>query len=446
MPNFSSSSPSLGDPYAAIPPVRRRGRSQGKGAVTTPVREPESHPEFLEHTVSPVAEAPVDPPQQSEVAAAAESFKLEEIPVPVQAPARDPRQGWRQGDSGLGLPDPMPTEGRRVNPEETEAWEHAQADHLRERVLRQLAAEEASSAFRIPASVLRFARSASLLGGALLGIILVAQVYQFYGAWVQMELPWRWLSGGLFAILGGILTGYILRMFWFVARLRGNRQVSVKALKALQERRELQTMAAERASDAVRQLRHYLTDYPAQKPGQTVLPGVSAAQEASLIRARASLLERSRGNAPSQWIGEFRTSFQEHIDQIADRRVNSYAKRAGLASAASPNALLDQAIVLYTCTAMLGDLMKLYQLRPGFGQSAVLLGQCIAQTYLAGLAGEGAEEGASSLGQALEDWIPAAGSGIAKGVGARTAEGGLNWFLVRRLGRAAIRILQPVRG
>lgn len=459
-----ASSGTLGDPYGMVPPVRRRParwteESQPKireetelESASKPAPETGENPETAAKSTSEEPAAALPPklaPRKFETARADTATGVASFPkMPgVKAhPTPDLNRGWRSGDTGLGLPDPEPVHGRAVPQEETEAWENEQADRLRERVLRQLAAEEAGSSFRLPEPVMRFFRSACLLLGSLLGLVLVAQISDFYDTWRAMELPWRWIAGALFALLGGIIAGYTLRLFWFVGRLRGNRQVSVKALKALQERRELQTLAAERASGAVQQLRRYLTDFPAQKPGETTLPGVHASVEATLIHGRARLLERSRGNAPAQWIDEFARDFQKPIDQVAAKRVESYARRAGLASAASPNALLDQAIVLYTCTAMLGDLMKLYHLRPTFGQSAILLGQCIAQTYLAGMIGEAAEDGAESFSQALGDWLPATGGGLAKGVGAKTAEGGLNWFLVRRLGRAAIKILQPVRG
>ncbi len=439
---------------------------------------PHRNDEETAQEARPVSAGPVLAAAVTERLAEAVTERLAEPEVPEgDGSGRPWSESWRWGDNGLGVPDPRPTGGRWISTEETAAFEAQEAAVLRERVLRQLAEEGSPGTFRWPKPLLRWASSACLLLACVLGLVSVAQLASFYQVWETIPQPWNWVMGGLVVALAAIIAGYLLRFFGFALRLRGNHQVSLKAIQALQERRELQSLAAEQASEAVQRLRTYLTDYPAdlgtQAPGSASRgrrigrggrasrsgghragtfgvsgsgsTGLPPEREAVLVRARASLLERSRGNAPAQWIAEYVSVFQKPLDALAAQRVDSYARRAGLATAASPNPLLDQMIIAYTCTAMLGDLLKLYHLRPSFGQSAILLGQCVAQTFLAGVAGEGAEEAADQLGQGLAEWIPAAGSGIAKGLGARTAEGGLNWFLVRRLGRAAIRILQPVR-
>lgn len=306
------------------------------------------------------------------------------------------------------------------------------------------ALEAHDGAFSIPKPLRAWLGSASLLLGSVLGLFLVAQVASFVSTWQTLPLWAQWVSGigvGSFSL---ILFAYILRLFGFIGKLNANQQIRVQAIQAMQERRLLQQLSAERASEASKQLRAYLKSHPAKSDASPPV-GISPEQWSSLATARIRLLESSRGNTPTQWIDDFHKHFQSTLDKAASARVEAYARRAGISTAASPNPLVDQMICVYICTAMLGDLMKLYHLRPVFGQSAVLLSQTIAHTYLAGLM-EGASEGAAdTFGDSLANlWEPAGGT-LAKGIGARTAEGGLNWYLVRRLGKTAIKLLQPVR-
>lgn len=388
-------------------------------------------------------------PPTAPAAPVAES--LESKPVAKAAPGvvKNKQAGgrvWlRPGDSGLGLPDPEPVGAQEVPEAATEAWEQAQAEALRARVERHLrAGEQGPAGWAWPRALTRLLRSVVLLGSCLLGLFLLTQAATFYGHWKAMEPLGQWFIGGLFVLFSLVLTWYLGRLLLFVGKLRKNQQVPLKALDALRERRHLQALAREQASEALGRLRQYLKDYPHTEQNAPGIP-LKAAQRAGLHRARARLLEYSRGNAPAQWIADFHAAFQTPLDEVAAERIEAFARRAGLATAASPNPLLDQAIVLYCSTAMLSELLKIYHVRPGFGQAGLLLAQAISHTYLAGILENATEAGADSLAQSLGDVASPLGADLAKAIGAKTAEGGLNYLMVRRLGRAAMRLLQPVR-
>jgi uncharacterized membrane protein YcjF (UPF0283 family) len=278
----------------------------------------------------------------------------------------------------------------------------------------------------------------------LLGLVLVAQTAAFYQTWQGLPLWGQWVTGLLFALCAVVVLYFMARLCWNFASLRRNRQVRLGTLQALQQRKQLQALAEQASQAAVKELRHYLSQYPEEAKVARQL-GLSAAQYNGIKQGRRRVLETADTLPAGQWLSDFRQQFCVPLDKLAQQRVEAYARRAAIATAASPNPLMDQVIVVYVATAMMGDLLKLYQLRPSYGQSAVLLSQAIAQAYLAGVAEQATESGVDHLGDTLAQWWEPAGGTLMKGLSARTAEGGLHWLLVRRLGKAAIRLLQPIR-
>ena len=120
--------------------------------------------------------------------------------------------------------------------------------------------------------------------------------------------------------------------------------------------------------------------------------------------------------------------------------------KAGIGAAATPVAVIDQFIVLYSCVALTKELMTIYGLRPAFGQTATLLARAIVATYLSGLAQELSEGGANTLWDEVAQYQKEMLSGaLARGITAKIAEGTSNYVLINRLGKRTISLLQPVR-
>ena len=176
-------------------------------------------------------------------------------------------------------------------------------------------------------------------------------------------------------------------------------------------------------------------------------------------------MEEPQTLSASEWLEAFSGRFQLILDAAAARRVRAYAVKVGVGTAASRFPLLDQAIVLYACMAMLRELLALYGLRPNAVQTALLLARSVMATYLSGVlqdvsddAADAAATAADNLSEngALQDVIAEAGPGAGEAVEAvgggllaslagRAAEGALNGVLVWRLGARAIVQIQPVR-
>ena len=101
--------------------------------------------------------------------------------------------------------------------------------------------------------------------------------------------------------------------------------------------------------------------------------------------ARRDLLVEPQTLSASEWLEAFNGRFQSILDAAARRRVRAYAVKVGIGTAASRFPLLDQAIVLYACMALLRELLVLYGLRPTAVQTALLLARSVVTTYLSGV-------------------------------------------------------------
>lgn len=357
--------------------------------------------------------------------------------------------GLRDGDSGLGLPDPTPRQSRRLKVEETEAYLTRCEAEDRAQFDKKLAElEAAASSFEIPAGIRSFAGKALLLVGCLMGLFLVTQIAHGVADIAKLPTSMQWVLGMALAAVGSVVLYFTGRILWMYVRLQHHKQINIKALSIIAERRHMQAIAEEKSSQARKAFVTYLRDYPLTKwgPEKCKAMGIEAGDFEQLRATRLRLLDGAYGHTSRQWLEDFGTNFQAILDKAAESRVGAYAMKAGLATSTSPNALLDQMIIIYSCTGMVHDLMKLYNLRPAVGQTGAILVQAILHAYLSGVLDSVTETATNSLGDTLGHMAGMTATlPVAKFVSARLAEGTLNGLLVRRLGRQTIRLLQPVR-
>src|SRR5205814_2269044 len=152
------------------------------------------------------------------------------------------------------------------------------------------------------------------------------------------------------------------------------------------------------------------------------------------------------------WFQDFRDRFQGQLNQAAEARITYFARRVGVGTAASPNALIDMLLVSYASFAMLADLCRIYHLRVGGLGTAVLLVRVFVNAYLAGqihefqqVADHGIENLVQESGLDLHSAALDALMGkVAGKLGSRTATGVLNYLFLKRLGAHALALLRPV--
>lgn len=359
----------------------------------------------------------------------------------------------REGDTGLGLPDFVPQEVRRLTVQETQQHEKRREEDWREQFERKLAELEAANAsnFQLPAGVRSFLSAAILLGVCFLSLLLISQMLSAAANLKALPETARWLVGSAVVVIGGVVSYYLGRMGVLFFRLKTQQQLNIRALNILAERRQMQAVAEEKSREARQIFTSYLRDYSTERMPleKFAALGLDAECVGKLRAARERLLNVEYAETSKQWLDEYRESFQSVLDEAAKARVWTYALKAGVATSTSPYPLLDQAIVLYTCTAMIGDLMKLYNIRPALGQTGVILAQAITHAYLVGVFDDAAHTAANTMSETLKGMAHTGpemvGLRAAKFVSTKLAEGTINGMLVRRLGRQTVRMLQPMR-
>ena len=369
----------------------------------------------------------------------------------------------RDGDHGLGRPPPTTEKGRELTPGENRQRDRQEKEQDQEQIRREFERslqQQDAGRIRLPQPILNFLSWAFLAAASVLGLLLIGQGAAAVGHIQILPTPLAWVAGIIAGGFSLVLIILVVRLGWSLMRLRRRPAVNLAGLQALNERRQWQKLAIVHADQARLQLREYLEEFDSEKAH----PHLSGDERTRLKNARYYLLEGPQALSAPEWLEAFNERFQAILDAVAARRVRSHAVRVGIATAASRFPLLDQAIVLSTCMAMLRELLSLYGLRPTTFQAALLLAHSVMATYLSGTL-QDVTDGLSESGplpDIMEDitegveGVEEVGAGIVGNLAAgaapvvgklfeRASEGAINGVLVWRLGSSAIKQIQPVR-
>ena len=358
-----------------------------------------------------------------------------------------PIENIREGDSGVGIPAVQPARFRPITEEEKQMHQQEVDRSIQEKAEAMLAQIQADEGWEIPRALRRVGTFILLAVAAVLGLFFVTQVVQFFADIQALPPGARWVAQGGLILFGGILIFLFFSLLLGMIRLQRSPRIHLKALVVLAERQELQAVVRQKQNEARIALETYLRDFAlnGKQNRRFIAMGMTEAEWDSLEKAKARLLDSEHVKTSAEWLEEFERTVQILLDGCAKRRVAKYALRVGAGTAASPMAMVDQLIVLYGSSAMMKDLFQLYHLRPAAGQTVVLLAKSLTHTYLSGMV-ENATENAADV---LAENLPEAGNALVGGglrfAGAKAAEGVLNALLIRRLGRKAISLLQPVK-
>lgn len=362
----------------------------------------------------------------------------------VAALKEPPRRGRDISDE-LGVPATAPEESRMLSERELEALDR-QAEAEAEDALRQALEEESESStlVKLLRGLGRLYVAAGLAIATLFVLFAYSQTLQIL-AHLSTQPDWIRYSGYAFlGLLAAALAFFVGRFAWTFARYRRHRQVSTSELKALSERRGLRELARRRNVEAVASLRLYLRHYDLDSRGAQQMLYRFGVDVRALRVSRDWLLDDENYASADAWIIEFRQRFQDRLDAAAAARMKTYSLRVAASTAASPNGLVDSSIVLTSCFALFGDLSHLYNLRLGAMATVKLLGWSFTNAYLAGQL----DEIADKLADTDMTWAANEGAGavmqLAKPFVSKLAEGAANGLLIHRLGKQAIRLLQPV--
>jgi uncharacterized membrane protein YcjF (UPF0283 family) len=255
-------------------------------------------------------------------------------------------------------------------------------------------------------------------------------------------------------LLGLLLLYAVGRFLVFYVRLSPSRPIRLKGLEEVAQRTRLRHLVQKKRGEAREQLLLYLRGYPVEQERDRKVFAALGLEEAALqnlTRARAELADVNRFTTTDEWFGAVRDRFQVILDEAAEQRVIYFARRVGVLTAVSPNTLVDTLLALTCSFTMLADLCRIYNLRVGRLGTAILLGRIFFNAYLAGQLNElegltetGIQSFLSETGLHLGLAGDAVTAKAAGKFGARAASGLLNYYLLKRLGRYAIRLLRPI--
>ena len=146
------------------------------------------------------------------------------------------------------------------------------------------------------------------------------------------------------------------------------------------------------------------------------------------------------------WMADF-----EKFNSLQKERAEQIAavawKRVWLSTSASPWKIIDMICVLHHSTAMITAIGKVFNRRTTSREAFRLAARWALNIYLSGEMGEWTSKGADTAFEGWKDtassWIATALKPLSAAVG-KVAEGGINAFLVNRLGRKAIDCFNPV--
>lgn len=278
-------------------------------------------------------------------------------------------------------------------------------------------------------------------------IITVVAMTQTLPTWAQLILLPPLAICGLAVLL--VFAGFI----WSWVKLSKFKQIDINILNDLERLQNTRSDATHHFQNAKRALRAYLGKYPLaddseKTNGRAAFP--IPAQTAKELKAARQRLYDERTDS-RRWIEKFAAEFQKPLDQLAKKKVDNYALKAGALTAASPLSLLDSILTLGLSFGMLKELCRLYHLRVSGLGLPVLMARVIKNAFIADQADNLSEAGVNLYNELYKESAAAVGGGLIgldvlkRVVGAKVAEGTINGLFMRRLGLAAQRLLQPVR-
>lgn len=363
--------------------------------------------------------------------------------------AQKTQNATRANDKGLGMPDFEPVNARTLSSAETARYQKELEEELKREFNQKLMdLDNDKGLFRLPKSLQKIALTVLLIITGVLGLFIVVEAVNFAGMVGRLATPFNYIATAFVCLFSLVLIWVILRLAGLFFKLKRTNSVNLKALEILAERQRWQALAEEHVKAAQERFTAYLKDYDlktAKRENQFAALGFSRDDFAKLGRAKEQLLLTAAEMPARAWLNEFRTGFQDVLDAYALKRTRQYALRVAVGTAVSPIKFVDQIIVLYSGVAMVKDMCVIYNLRPGFGQTLVILARSIVNTYLSGVVSETVGDATDSASEWLGEVSGLLGGGLGRFVGARASEGALNGFLLWRLGKRMVAMLRLVK-
>ena len=349
-----------------------------------------------------------------------------------------PSTARRAGDSGVGrpVPDKIIVETKELPPA---APESPVSDDVGEE-------DPIATSIYAPTWICKTLQACLLFISAVAVFFIVTQTASFLANVRQLSLPEQILLSVPLVIFGGIILWVIVKILLLFLRLRVSPQIKVKALQELEERKSLRNLCLKSNREAVGKLCAFLKDSFSKNGEELRALGVDAETVRSLMKRRDMLIQDAENPSGTSrgWIADFRQFIQEPLDKIANGRIVRCSMNTAIMTGISPFSLIDRLIVFSACLSLLKGLMQIYSLKPSWDKNLILMGQVIVNTYLAGVIEDVAEAGIDGVADLAGDAVSQIPDYALRWAG-KAAETATQGYMVYRLGKAAVRVLHPVR-
>ncbi|MDO4575672.1 MAG: DUF697 domain-containing protein [Planctomycetia bacterium] len=325
---------------------------------------------------------------------------------------------------------------------------------LRESLLAEEYAEKGMFFQRAATSFSRVVFWFCLLLGGLLAFYMYVQAIALWESVQALPAVLRYPSLGIFAVLLLVVAIAALRLAWMYFSMRANRQVQIQTL---QERESLQKTSGKKGANELSNT-HFASlftlvrCYPLDTPSPHLSTSENAdPQEWQTFHDRMTKLRKAPDIADSEalpnrreWVQEFQKA-QKFLDDHAQMRLEKLSRIVALKTALSPYPLWDMLIVLFWSFQYLTELCRIYNLRVDFYGTARLLLELWITAFCSAKIDSAEEYTQAAAEQAVSGLIS---NNVAKTIfgsaSAKAVSGLANYYLFRRLGRQAIRRIQPL--
>ncbi|MCC8180914.1 MAG: DUF697 domain-containing protein [Planctomycetes bacterium] len=310
--------------------------------------------------------------------------------------------------------------------------------------------DEVSLGMRVPVWLRWSYFAATLIVIAVFGLFLFSQsisalaLAQTLPTWAQYTL----LIPLAFCAL--VMVGVCVSLIWSWFRLRSFRQINLQAVEELRARAETRQDGLQHYQTARTSLEKYLREYPLVGRDANILAkaGIADSTLDQLARDREYLFGMTTD--AKSWLDDFHRHFQDKLDQAAAGRIRIWSLKAAGCAMASPLPLLDAILILSISLRLIRDLCVIYNIRTGKTASLVLLTRAIRNAFIAGVADDASELAGDFVGDQISEILgdsafSSISSSIARAVAPKLGEGAVNGLFMRRLGKATVRLLQPLR-
>jgi len=268
-----------------------------------------------------------------------------------------------------------------------------------------------------------------------------------------------WLTGSALLLLLGTLVYPIVKIIFLFKKLQKKPDVELESLRVLAERSRWRALIQHETKRARDELKKYLGDYMINEDRLSTLLRRST-EDTTVIRklkhAREILLDENYPEGEDKWIENFRDEFQSMLDATASASVKYHCKRTAIYTAASQKPFLDSIIVLYYSSSMIRELLEIYGCRPTWRTTSVIFLRISFGAFVAGQTDKTFDAASDRVSDLMADdteplnddvisgWAGETLGGISKVAVKSIGQGMVNYFLLKRLGAACIRALQPV--